>query len=141
MWLKQFSKVYFGVRKEDIWRAWSNVNEWPKWDNELEYCDMRSDFALGTQFILKPRGGPRVKITLSEVIPHQKFTDYCHFFGATMYDDHELIEEATGLRITNTISVTGPLTFLWVHLVAKKVAASVPQNTDNLVKLVKLHNG
>ena len=141
MWIKQFSKVYKGVRKKDIWHVWADVNNWPKWDNELEYCDMKGNFNQGRQFILKPRGGPKVKITLSEIITNEKFTGYCKFLGATMYNVHELEDESGSLRITNTISVTGPIAFLWAHLVAKKVAQAVPMQTDNLVKFVRSNNG
>lgn len=135
MWIKSYKKIYQGVKKEDIWRTWSDVNNWPKWDTELEYCKMDDMFTEGSQFILKPKGGPKVKITLSEVRPNEKFTDYCKFLGATMYDAHELEETPEGLRITNTITVTGPLSFIWVNLVAKNVANSVPKQMDALVDL------
>lgn len=137
MWVKSYSKVYPGVKKEDIWRLWADVNNWPKWDKELEYCKLEKPFISGSQFILKPLGGPKVKITLSEVIINQKFTDYCKFFGATMYDAHELKETSEGLCITNTISVIGPLRFIWVNLIAKNVAKSVPKHMDTLVDLAR----
>lgn len=134
MWTKSYSKTYPGVKKEDVWRIWSDVTHWPTWDKELEYCKMDHPFVDGTQFILKPKGGREIKITLSEVKPNDKFTDYCKFFGATMYDAHELQDTAEGLRITNTITVTGPLRFLWVHLVAKNIVRSLPAQMDALVK-------
>jgi len=134
MWVREYSKIYPGVKREAIWQIWADVNNWPKWDKELESCEMTAPFTKGSRFILKPIGGPKVEITLSEVIPNEKFTDYCQFFGAIMYDDHELIETPDGLLIKNTISVTGILSFIWVHLVAKKVANSVPKQMDALVE-------
>ncbi len=133
MWVKSYSKIYKDVKKSDIWRIWADVNNWPKWDKELEYCEMKAPFVEGSQFILKPFGGSKVKITLSEVVPNEKFTDYCKFLGATMYDAHELEETSDGVRITNTISVTGLLSFIWINLVAKNVANSVPKQMDELV--------
>ena len=133
MWIKSYSKTYQDVKKEDIWRIWADVNNWPTWDKELEYCEMKGEFTQGTQFILKPVGGPKVKITLSEVKTNERFTDDCTFLGATMYDDHQLEETPEGLRITSTISVTGLLGFVWTHLVAKKVAEGVPVQMDALV--------
>ncbi|CAN5407870.1 hypothetical protein BH10PSE19_BH10PSE19_03620 [soil metagenome] len=138
MWIKSYSKVYSGIKREDIWRIWADVNNWPKWDKELEFCKMESDFTKGSQFILKPIGGPKVKITLSEVVINRKFTDYCKFLGATMQDAHELEETLDGLRITNTITVTGPLSFIWVTLVAKKVANSVPKQMETLVDFARI---
>jgi hypothetical protein len=135
MWVKSYSKVYQDVKKEDVWRLWADVNNWPKWDKELEYCKMDGSFAQGNHFILKPIKGPKVKIILSEVISNKKFTDYTKFPGAIMYDAHELEETPNGLHIVSTITVKGFLSFLWIKLVAKNVAASVPAQMDALVKL------
>lgn len=138
MWVKKYSKVYPGVKKEDVWRLWSDVNNWPVWDKELEYCKMEGEFAAGTQFTLKPLHGPKVKITLSEVISNKSFTDYTQFPGAIMYDSHELEEMSQGLCIKSCITVTGFLGFLWVKLVAKNVAAGVPKQIEALVALARL---
>ena len=99
---------------------------------------MEGEFTQGTQFTLKPNGGPKIKIILSKVITNKQFTDYCKFFGATMYDDHQLEETPQGLQIKNIISVKGPLSFIWVKLVAKNVANSVPKQMDELVGLARL---
>lgn len=137
MWTRSFSKVYPDVTAHAIWQLWANVNQWPSWDKELEYCQMQEEFVEGNQFILKPIDGPKVKITLSKVIVNQQFTDFCKFIGAVMYDDHQLEETSDGLRITNTISVTGILSSLWIKLVAEKVFRSIPNNLDSLVALAK----
>ncbi|VVC77210.1 hypothetical protein AQUSIP_25370 [Aquicella siphonis] len=137
MWTQSCSKIYPGVTKEAVWKLWTDVNNWPRWDTELEYCQMQGAFAKDSQFILKPVGGPKVKIILSEVVPYETFTDYCTFFGATMHDYHHLEETPDGLRITNTITVTGPLGLLWTHLVAKNVAKAVPRQMDALAELAK----
>ena len=141
MWVKSYSKIYRDINKEDIWHLWSDVNKWPEWDSELKYCDMKGAFVEGNHFILKPLNGPKVKITLSEVVIHKKFTDFCKFIGATMHDAHELEETPEGLRITSKITVTGPLSFLWVKIVAKNVANSVPKQMDALVNLARARRG
>jgi hypothetical protein len=133
MWSKSYSKIYKDVKNSDIWHVWADVNNWSKWDKELAYCKMETSFTEGSQFILKPKSGPKVTVTLSEVKPNEKFTSYCKFLGATMYVSHELEETPDGLRITHTITVTGPLSFIWVNLVAKNVANSIPKQTDALV--------
>ena len=140
MWIRKFSKIYKDIKKEDVWRTWADVNNWPKWDKELEYCDLKDDFVQGSKFILKPAGGPKVKIVLSEVIENERFTDYCKFFGATMHDAHYLEHTEDGLLITNIITVKGPLAFVWANLVAKDVAKSVPEQTDRLVNFTRSKN-
>lgn len=139
MWIKKFSKLYPGIKKEAVWNIWGDVNNWSSWDEDLEYCRLETSFAADNEFILKPKGGPKVKIILSEVVPYKKFTTICKFLGATMYDIHELEEMTDGLQVSHTVLVTGPLRFIWIHLVAKKVAASVPHQTENLIALARRH--
>ena len=71
--------------------------------------------------MLKPKGAPAVKIDIIELIENKRFTDCTKFWGAKMYDIHELEETKEGLRITSTVKVTGWLSYLWVMLVAKHV--------------------
>ncbi len=78
-----------------------------------------------------------VKIDLLEVEKEKKFTDCTTFFGAIMYDTHELEETNEGLKVTNTLKVTGFLRFLWIKLVAQNIAATVPDEMEALVKLAR----
>lgn len=139
MWAKTHTQVYQGIKKEDIWRIWTDVNNWATWHEDLDYCKMEDPFAVGNHFILKPKGAPAVKITLTELEEGRKFTDCTSFFGAKMYDTHEIEETEEGLRLINHLAVTGPLTFLWVKLVAQNVAATVPQDMGTLVALARSH--
>jgi len=141
MWIKTYSKLYQNIKKEDIWNIWTDVNNWTTWHDDLDYCKMDGPFIVGNHFILKPKGVPAVKINLVEIEVGSKFTDCTKFFGAKMYDTHAMEQTAEGLRLTNTLSVTGPLAFLWIKLVAKNVANTVPQEMDALVKLAREKNG
>jgi hypothetical protein len=137
MWTKTHSKIYPGIKKEDIWRIWTDVNHWPAWHGDLDYCKMDGAFAVGNHFMLKPKGAPAVKIKLIEIEEDRKFTDCTAFVGAKMYDTHALEETTEGLRLTNTLVVTGWLKFLWIKLVAQHVADTVPQEMDALVALAR----
>ncbi|PWU05717.1 MAG: polyketide cyclase [Verrucomicrobia bacterium] len=137
MWKKTFTKLYQGVLAEDIWSLWTDVNNWPTWHADLEYCKMETPFEVGNHFYLKPKGAPPVKIILTEIKKEHQFTDCTTFFGAKMYDTHTLEETKDGLLLTNTLVVTGPLQWLWIKLVAQKVANSIPDDLDALVHLAK----
>lgn len=141
MWTRTYNKVFKGIKKEDIWHIWTDVNNWPKWHGDLEYCKMEGDFVVGNHFMLKPKGISAVKIILTEVYEGRKFTDCTTFFGAKMYDTHTLEETPEGLNLTNTLTVIGPLKWLWIKLVAENVANTVPDEMEALVKLARLVNG
>lgn len=137
MWTQTHSSTYKNIKKEDVWRIWLDVTSWPIWDKELAYCKMDAPFEKGNQIILKPISGPKVRILLEEVIPNKKFIASCKFVGATMQHIHELQETPDGLCITNTLWISGPLSFIWVNLVGKKIIRSIPANNDALIKLIK----
>jgi hypothetical protein len=137
MWVRKYSQVFPGVKKEAIWRLWSDINHWHEWHDDLDYCKLEGEFKEGNYFTLKPKGAPAVKITLETIEQGKRFVDCTRFFGAKMYDTHELEETPEGLRLTNTLVVKGPLKFLWIKLVAQHVADSVPQEMAALVQKAK----
>lgn len=140
MWTKTYSQTFKNVNRETIWRLWTDVNNWPKWHADLDFCKLEGDFAVGNHFILKPKGIKPVKIVLTEVNEGNSFTDCTAFFGAKMYDTHTLEETAEGLKLTNTLKVVGPLKWLWVKLVAQNVANTVPVEMQALVKQAQDHH-
>ncbi len=141
MWTRTYSKTFQGIKKEEIWRIWIDVNNWPKWHGDLDYCKMDGVFKVGNYFMLKPKGVSPVKIILTEIDDGHKFTDCTNFFGAKMYDTHALEDTPDGLKLINTLVVTGPLKWLWIKLVASNVANSVPEEMEALVTLARSLHG
>ncbi len=137
MWIKTYSKTFQDIRAQDIWQIWTDVNNWAQWHGDLDYCKMEGNFAVGNHFMLKPKGMKAVKILLTEIVEGHHFTDCTAFPGAKMYDTHSLEATPEGLKLTNTLVVTGPLKWLWIKLVADNVAATVPDEMETLVKLAR----
>ena len=137
MWQQTYSKVFQDVNPENIWHIWTDINNWHAWNPGIEYCKLEQPFAIGSFFTLKPIGAPEVKIKLVEVVKHHKFTDCSVFPGAKMYGMHELKEEVDGMRLTTTMTITGPLDFFWRKLLGEKIAAKVPAQTEALVVLAR----
>lgn len=140
MWVKTYSKTFKGVQRQDVWRLWTDINNWPTWHGDLDYCKLDGKFEVGNHFLLKPSGVKAVKIMLTEVHEGYSFTDCTSFFGAKMYDTHAMEETPKGLKITNTLVVTGPLKWVWVKLVAQNVADTVPDEMEKLMKLARQSN-
>lgn len=137
MWIKAYSKFYTGVSAKKIWQIWVDINNWPKWHKDLEYCKLDDEFKVGAFFILKPKNMLPAKIMLTEINPGQSFTDCTKFFGAKMFDTHSIEIKEGGVLLTNKLVVTGPLTWLWCRLVAQKIVNTMPRKIDSLVNLAK----
>lgn len=134
MWTKSYSIVTKEATKEQMWKLFADVNNWHTWDNGIEFAKMEGKFEKGNHFILKPKGGPNVKVKLLETIENKRFLDVTHFPLAKMFDDHLFEESADGLRITNTITVKGFLGFLWIKIVAQKIVDGLPDDMQDQIK-------
>jgi hypothetical protein len=137
MWTKTYSKIFPDLKREHIWRIWTDINNWSTWHGDLDYCKLEGDFAVGNYFMLKPKGVSAVKIVLTEINEGHYFTDCTSFFGAKMYDTHAMEDTPEGLKLTNTLVVRGLFKWLWIKLVAQNVADTVPEETEALVKLAR----
>ena len=136
MWSKSYSKRVAGLKAEQVWAVWTNINQWNLWQSDIEYATIKGEFQVGTIFNLKPKGGPRVKIELIEVVPFKSFTDLTRFPGAKMYGSHEFRAHGDALEIKTTMRIECPLSFLWKKLVAEDIANGMPEETESLINKV-----
>jgi hypothetical protein len=141
MWMQTYSNFYPDVSPEVIWKIWTDINNWPHWHDDLDYCKLEGDFNVGNHFILKPKSVPAVKIILTEINEMHSFTDCTKFFGAKMYNTHSMEVKDNGVILSNKLVVTGPLKWLWIKLVAQNVANTVPDEMDALVNLARKKSG
>lgn len=134
MWTKSHSITTKDSTAEQLWKLFSNVNQWHIWDTGIEYAKMDGTFEKGSRFILKPKGGPKVKIELIEATPNRSFTDFTKFPLAKMYGTHLFEETSEGLKMTTTMKVEGLLSFLWVKLVAQGIVDALPVEMEAQIK-------
>lgn len=133
MWIKTHSVVTNKATKEQMWKLFANVNDWHTWDKGIEFAKMEGGFEKGNHFLLKPKGGPKIRIKLIEAIKNHKFVDQTTFPLAKMYGEHLFEDCEGGLKITTTMKVEGLLSFLWVKLVAKGIADAIPAEMEEQI--------
>jgi hypothetical protein len=134
MWSSTFSQKVTGVSGQHVWAVWTDVEGWSSWQDDVEYAHLEGRFSQGAVIRFKPKGGPTVRIELIDVEAPSRFVDVTRFPLARMVDAHELVETDEGLEIRNTLSMEGPLAFVWRKLVGEGVAKSLPEQTTRLVE-------
>jgi hypothetical protein len=134
MWTKSYSIVTKEVTKEQMWKLFSDVNNWCSWDTGIEFAKLEGKFEKGNHFMFQPKGGPKLKIEIIEALENQKFTDFTKFPLAKMFGQHTFEETPNGLRITTTMKVQGILSFLWIKLVAQKIVDALPTDINIQIK-------
>ncbi|MEG1024389.1 MAG: polyketide cyclase [Flavobacterium sp.] len=137
MWTRSYCVTTTEITKEQIWKLTTDINKWKKWDDTVEDSLLLGEFRVGNYFLLKPKGGPKVKIKLVEVIENKKFTDLTVFPLAKMYGEHTYEDTSDGLKISVTMTVKGILSFLWVKLVAKGIVDHLPADIANQIENAK----
>lgn len=133
MWMSSYSTTVKGVDVDRLWRIWADVDAWHTWQSDLDHAKLEGEFVAGSTFLLKPKGGPRVRIALVTVEPNRCFVDLTRFPLARMYGAHEFIARGDEVTIRTSVSVEGALGFLWRKLVGEGVAASLEAQTQSLV--------
>ncbi len=116
-----------------LWRLWSDVNQWSAWQSDVEFAQLLTPFETGGNFVFKPKGGPKLKLWLTYVSPERSFTDLTRFLGAQLLGTHEFIESEDGVEIIVSLSLSGPLSRLWLKLVVNDIVKSLPEQTQAMI--------
>jgi hypothetical protein len=136
MWTSK-SNITIKSRPETVWKIWRDVSTWSRWDKGIESSRLLGDFVPGQKLEIKPRKGPKTVAKLLEVRENSAFTDASKFPLATIEFAHTISPDPSGLLVTHTIRIYGPLAFLWSKLVGRKIAADLPESLRELRALAE----
>ena len=137
---KTFTLTTTEVSKDQIWKVISNVNQWSTWDGGVEFAELQGKFESNSSFLLRPKGGPKIKIQLVEVKDKTYFKDMTTFPLAKMYGEHWYEETPQGLKITVTMTISGVLSALWYRIVMKDIVANLEKDQKTLIEAAKKVN-
>ena len=125
MWKKTHSIVVKHVSREQIWKLFSDVNNWVNWDTTIEKAHIDGNFEVGNTFILQPKWAPEFHIEIIEATPNQSFTDLTRFPLARMYGIHTFEDVDEGMKMTTTIRIEWILSWIWRKIVAENIMKNI----------------
>ncbi|MDI2036765.1 SRPBCC family protein [Paenarthrobacter nitroguajacolicus] len=107
MWEYEYS-VETSAAPQDIWRLWSDVENWGDWNAEIERIEIDGPFAVGTNILMTPPGEDPIPLQLAEVEPGELFVDEARFDGLLLRTIHR-IEKLDGghVRVVYRMEITG----------------------------------
>lgn len=111
---------------DQVWRVWSDVANWPAWDDALDWATIDGPLVEGATVTLKPKGGPRSMSTVHDVVVGERFADRSRLPGARLTFMHDVRTHDAVTKITHSVDITGPLTFVWSRVLGNKIAAGLP---------------
>ena len=117
-----------------FFRKWEDMASWPEWNSDVEWVRLDGPFATGSRGVLKPKGGPRVKFVIESLVPDREFVDVSLLAGARLTFRHvvEPLSEG-GSHVQVTVTMTGPLRWLWLRILGSGLKTSLQPDLDRLV--------
>ncbi len=127
MWQAQYQTTT-DVPAEKLFRAISDINTWSHWDAGLEFARINRPATAGSTFVLKPKGGPSVQMSIEELRSPERMVDIALPL-AKLRTRHEFLQSGGETRVRFSVEVWGPLGFLWRRMVGEKQIREAPVQT------------
>src|SRR5436305_445759 len=108
MWFSEYAQETTATR-EQIWRVWADVEQWPTWNPDIEQIELSGPFAAGSRIVMKPFGEEPVELRIAAANEPSCFVDEADLGQIVVRTTHRaarLDDERT--RITYRMEITGP---------------------------------
>lgn len=125
---------------QKIWSLWKNVEDWPSWDEDIDWCHLNDEFEFGKKGKLKPKSFPATDFILSEVTEYKSFTVTSKLPLAKIIAIHRIEENNAGCNIQHRMEIKGLLSVIFSKLMKKNMQHSVPKAMQKLVNIAEMNN-
>ncbi|GAA3453734.1 SRPBCC family protein [Dactylosporangium matsuzakiense] len=123
---------------EVLWRHWSSIAEWPRWNAGIAAIEVDGPFAAGTEFTMTPPDGEPLRMRLTEVVPGTLFTDEMDAGDFVVRTVHRLEPgEAGATRVVYRTEITGPAADQVGPQLGPAITADFPDVVAALVRLAE----
>jgi hypothetical protein len=139
MWQAHY-KTITNVSAKALFHTMADVNNWNQWADDLEYAKIKGVATSGAQFILKPKGGPKLKMHIDRFEPHAHFSDITHLPLAKMRISKSFTEINGQTHFTMKVEVWGVLGFLWRYIIATDQIKGAPVQCEKMFNYAQLRH-
>ncbi|MEU6410214.1 SRPBCC family protein [Microbispora sp. NPDC046933] len=120
-----------------VWRLWSDMAAWPRWNDGIESIEINGPFAVGTTFTMTPPGDEPIRMRLVEIEPGKWFTDEMDAGDFVVRTVHRLEPADGGTRIVYRTEITGPAADEVGPQLGPAITADFPDVLAALVRLAE----
>ena len=135
MWAYEYA-VETDADPAALWRYWSDVTTWPDWNGGVVKVTIDGPFAEGTSFtMIGPEGGP-IRMTLTDVVPGEQFTDVMDGGDIVVTTVHRLDPVDDGrTRVVYRTEITGPASDEVGPELGPAITADFPEVLGGLISI------
>lgn len=125
--------ISINVPRTVVFSVYSKVASWPSWDSEITKVQL-PELRQGATGWLKPRHGPKARITVIETIQDRSFTIESRLPFCRVQFEHALTEENGTTTATHRVHFIGPLSAIFRRMIGKGIDQTLPQTLAGLKK-------
>jgi hypothetical protein len=117
-----------------IWKVWQDVDNWNKWDKEIELSRLHGPFQTGTTGCTKFAGAPPLKTLLTQVEPLKLVVQESYLSFAKVISYQFMSQVAGKTRITFQVEIRGFLSFFFACILKKFIRKKIPAEMEEMLK-------
>lgn len=120
---------------EKIWRLWADVEQWPRWNADIEQIELSGPFAPGSRIVMKPAGEEPVELQIAEASEPELFVDEADLRQIVVRTTHR-VERLDGerARVIYRMEITGPEADTLGPEIGPQISGDFPQTLAALVE-------
>jgi uncharacterized protein YndB with AHSA1/START domain len=108
-----------------IWRIWSDTSTWPSWNPDVQKVRLDRPLGNGATGTMQTKSGGTHNIAIRDVEPGRSFVLQSDGVPATrLLFKCEVAGSGNGSRISQTVTLEGPLSFLFGPMMGSRIAQS-----------------
>lgn len=121
-----------------LWRYWSDVTTWTQWNPGVREVSIEGPFAAGTAFTMTGPDGDAIRMTLTDVVPGQRFTDVMDGGDIVVTTVHRIEPAGAGRsRVVYRTEITGAAADAVGPELGPAITADFPDVLDALVTVAR----
>ena len=127
---------------ETVWRVWSDPNNWNRWNSGIRNAEIDGPIANGATGKMTTNRGSTHDVEFRDVTDGRGFSMSMAGAPATVFTFVcEIVPDGSGSTISQSIAITGPLTFLVGPLLGNEMAKHFVSVLDDLACAAESRSG
>jgi uncharacterized protein YndB with AHSA1/START domain len=110
-----------------VWSIWSDTSTWPQWNPDMQSVTLNGAFRTGAIGQMTTKSGGQHDIVIETVEPGRSFDLVSTGLPMTKLVFHcEVTPSGSGSRISQSVSLRGPLAPIFTGMMARRIGDSFP---------------
>jgi hypothetical protein len=134
MWAAEHS-LETTASPESIWRLWSDVPSWGKWNSDIERIEISGPFATGSTIAMTPVGQDTVELRIAEASEPDLFMDEADLGDVVVRTAHRVDRLDGGRnRVIYRMEISGPAADAIGPELGPEISGDFPETLAALVE-------